>query len=665
MKKFYLLGFFLFIFGFAALPQSIWTNNVAGNTTTSPYTTGDVVDPGITESGITAGPSITLISTASEYNAKGWNAGAISNAYFEFTITPNSGCNINFVSFVYTSTNGAGGPSSFAIRSSIDGFVANIGAPNATGTTISLAAAAYQNISSSITFRFYGWGATSGNKTFGINDFTFNGVATCPTITTGAVSPSTINLASCAATATAVVTFTSTGTYNAGNYYTVWLSDFTGSFGTATNVGTLTSTANTGTITITIPAGIAPGTNYMVQIASYLPAVVGSNSSPFTVSTPCVPAAVPISGIMSNYTSISTSNSAAYGCDNGCDESAYAAGPFYHPAVCNNDNVVGCASCSSVSQSITFTISAGCTYSAQAEFKARGASCPDAAMDGGDKMSITGTGGTIMAQSATLTSPGACSGISAGVNSYATANIPTGCGNADGLVKFVYKSPAAVTAQITISFTSDRSDEVLTFSVTASSYLCSIIVLPVELLGFYAAETTEGIRLTWVTATETNNDYFMVEYSLDAVNFIPFTSIKGAGNSYEKKVYTCIFTENTGNNIPYFRLKQVDYNGAYKYSTVITLGNYIGMLSSNGSTLVSYYNTNKDKIVAKFHLESPSQVTMNLYDLTGKNIYETTQIFNEGDQEMLLTAPDKAGVYFLVYQNTNGSPVHKKIIVNK
>ena len=157
----------------------------------------------------------------------------------------------------------------------------------------------------------------------------------------------------------------------------------------------------------------------------------------------------------------------------------------------------------------------------------------------------------------------------------------------------------------------------------------------------------------------------MVEYSLDAVNFIPFTSIKGAGNSYEKKVYTCIFTENTGNNIPYFRLKQVDYNGAYKYSTVITLGNYIGMLSSNGSTLVSYYNTNKDKIVAKFHLESPSQVTMNLYDLTGKNIYETTQIFNEGDQEMLLTAPDKAGVYFLVYQNTNGSPVHKKIIVNK
>ncbi|HXU26216.1 MAG TPA: hypothetical protein VN698_03215, partial [Bacteroidia bacterium] len=54
----------------------------------------------------------------------------------------------------------------------------------------------------------------------------------CVSITTGAVSPTTFALGSCTATATGTVAFTSTGTFNAGNYYTAWLSDASGSFGT-------------------------------------------------------------------------------------------------------------------------------------------------------------------------------------------------------------------------------------------------------------------------------------------------------------------------------------------------------------------------------------------------------------------------------------------------
>ena len=489
----------------------------------------------------------------------------------------------------------------------------------------------------------------------------------CPTITTGAVNPTTFNLASCAATATATVAFTSTGTYSAGNVYTAWLSDASGSFGTATNIGTLNSTANSGTINVTIPAGTPAGTGYLIQISSYTPAITGSNSSSFTITQSCAPG-VPVSGVMSNYSTIIAANPGAYGCDNGCSETTYTVGPFTHPVVCNNDNVLSCVGCPSETQSITFTITAGCTYTAQAEFRARGASCPDAAMDAGDQVHISGSGGTLVSQYATLNSPGACggSGIAAGMNNYVTADLNTGCGNADGFVQLVYTAPPAAIGQITISYTSNRSDEILTYTFTANSALCGIIVLPIELMGFYAYKVGEAIKLNWATATETNNAYFMVEYSLDGANFIPYTEVKGAGNSYAEKDYTCIFTENIGNKTPYFRLKQVDYNGNYHYSSVITLGSFIGSLTVQPSTVKAYYNADNDGIVTKFHLDYPQQVNVSLYDVTGAKIQDTNaQLYNQGDNEVLLNAPDKAGIYLLVYQAADGLTIHKKIVVSK
>ena len=59
-----------------------------------------------------------------------------ANDYFEFTISPNTSYEIDFVSFVYTSQVSTGTPS-HAFRSSLDGFASNIGTPTTTGTTIS------------------------------------------------------------------------------------------------------------------------------------------------------------------------------------------------------------------------------------------------------------------------------------------------------------------------------------------------------------------------------------------------------------------------------------------------------------------------------------------------------------------------------------------------
>lgn len=158
--------------------QSIFTNPITGTNPniSDPYTIGQTVNTNIIVTGIGRGSGITGINTNDRYNASGWDSASFdANDYFIFNITPNATHNINFVSFVYTGQKSGTGPTSFALRSSLDGYNSNIGTATATGNTITLSGINYQNISSAITFRIYGWGASAIGGTFSINDFTFNG----------------------------------------------------------------------------------------------------------------------------------------------------------------------------------------------------------------------------------------------------------------------------------------------------------------------------------------------------------------------------------------------------------------------------------------------------------------------------------------------------------
>jgi len=83
----------------------------------------------------------------------------------------------------------------------------------------------------------------------------------------------------CAGAATTIlVGFTSTGTFNGGNVYTAQLSDATGSFAAPTTIGTLTSTANSGSVTAIVPGGTPIGSGYRIRVVSDNPATVGSDN---------------------------------------------------------------------------------------------------------------------------------------------------------------------------------------------------------------------------------------------------------------------------------------------------------------------------------------------------------------------------------------------------
>lgn len=97
-------------------------------------------------------------------------------------------------------------------------------------------------------------------------------------------------------------------------------------------------------------------------------------------------------------------------------------------------------------------------------------------------------------------------------------------------------------------------------------------VLPIELLYFLGFNDNNKNTLNWRTATEINNAYFSIEKSSDAYSWDVIGKLSGSGNSESYKDYKFVDIEPI-HGINYYRLKQVDYNGAYKYYGIIAILN--------------------------------------------------------------------------------------------
>ncbi|MCG8309158.1 MAG: T9SS type A sorting domain-containing protein, partial [Cytophagales bacterium] len=94
--------------------------------------------------------------------------------------------------------------------------------------------------------------------------------------------------------------------------------------------------------------------------------------------------------------------------------------------------------------------------------------------------------------------------------------------------------------------------------------------LPVELVSFTGKEQNGIVKLTWETASELNNDYFVIEHSTDGSNFVEVGKEEGAGTTQEKQTYFFLHRRPVYPN-NYYRLKQVDFDGAYEYSDIIVV----------------------------------------------------------------------------------------------
>jgi hypothetical protein len=96
--------------------------------------------------------------------------------------------------------------------------------------------------------------------------------------------------------------------------------------------------------------------------------------------------------------------------------------------------------------------------------------------------------------------------------------------------------------------------------------------LPVELVHFEAKILNSQVLLNWATASEFNNYFFSIERSSNGEIFEEIGQVAGKGNSTDLTTYQ--FTDkNVAKGVNYYRLKQVDNDGTYAYSSVVRIVN--------------------------------------------------------------------------------------------
>jgi|GEM_PF-6492594 len=163
---------------------------------------------------------------------------------------------------------------------------------------------------------------------------------------------------------------------------------------------------------------------------------------------------------------------------------------------------------------------------------------------------------------------------------------------------------------------------------------------PVELSSFTVLINGTSVELMWKTETEVNNYGFEIERNLNSnpgslwekIGFI-----KGSGNSNSPKYY--LFTDiYPSPGISYYRLKQIDNDGKYQYSSVLNIEFGIPLQYELKQNFPNPFNPTTH---ITYNLPADGIVTIKIYDVSGS---EVATLVNENK---------KAGMYLITFTGNN------------
>lgn len=169
--------------------------------------------------------------------------------------------------------------------------------------------------------------------------------------------------------------------------------------------------------------------------------------------------------------------------------------------------------------------------------------------------------------------------------------------------------------------------------------------LPIELLSFEGKKQVNNTHLlTWVTLSEINNDYFTIERSTNAIDFTPIGTVLGAGNS-NLNMYYQLVDDSPNNGINYYRLKQTDFDGDFKYANTIAINNknndYNLIISNHYLNVIASQNNTEDRI--------------EVYDVLGQVVYSKKLINNT----RINISSFRHGIYIIKVGNSSNQTITK------
>jgi Secretion system C-terminal sorting domain len=119
--------------------------------------------------------------------------------------------------------------------------------------------------------------------------------------------------------------------------------------------------------------------------------------------------------------------------------------------------------------------------------------------------------------------------------------------------------------------------------------------------------------ITWSTAEEVNNDYFVVERSTDSRTWVDLGKVVGAGNSNIINRYS--FIDDKPQNLTYYRLRQVNYDGS------ITLSQMVKIDREKSEMVNVFPNPADDKLYFSVKQPFGNTVSVRITDLSGDECF--------------------------------------------
>ncbi|MDR3610247.1 MAG: hypothetical protein P4L27_06785 [Ignavibacteriaceae bacterium] len=183
--------------------------------------------------------------------------------------------------------------------------------------------------------------------------------------------------------------------------------------------------------------------------------------------------------------------------------------------------------------------------------------------------------------------------------------------------------------------------------------------LPVELTSFTGNYINNSVHLLWSTATEIENQGFEIQRNSNS-SWEKIGFVAGKGNSVTKNNYSYEDNNPNGNKIQY-RLKQIDNNGNFKYSNILSIN-----IIPEGFSIGNYPNPFNPSTKIRYTIPSESMINLVIYNVIGEKIEELkNDIQQPGTYEINWNGNNHpSGIYFLsiIESPVNGSAKSSKII---
>jgi hypothetical protein len=167
--------------------------------------------------------------------------------------------------------------------------------------------------------------------------------------------------------------------------------------------------------------------------------------------------------------------------------------------------------------------------------------------------------------------------------------------------------------------------------------------LPVSWISVKGINAENHAIISWSTASEEGNQFFDLQRSLDGKTFESIGNVDSKGSLGGNYSFTDQNASILGTTL-YYRIKQVDFNGASSYSVVVAVN-----FNQNGVVIGSVYpNPVQDVLNVSISTSKSEIATLSILDVTGKLVQKETKSLGKGSSTLQIsTSSLPQGIYFL------------------